>query len=329
MKLNLESSTGDADEQLLPLIQDIDFDPIFILGDHRSGTTLLYQLLASTQYFNYANFYHITHYDEILQNHIKGNTASAKEKLNQLLQSLGLHDRIFDGVRVSPDLPEEYGYILWREAPFWYLPRLNHNNVRNLLELGAKVQFTQTPGRPVLLKGPWDFPNFAFAKSVFPKARFIFIHRHPIHVINSKLKAMRSALAEMNPYTALLAPGYARLFRRPVQLFIARLLFSSHLNMGLRLLLQYSSMAGRYFLKYIGSLSQKEYVSVRYEDLCERPEDMISRVLRHLGFKPEKDIRGTETVDPRNPDLLPEVTENYTLIRQQLRTIMEMNGYFG
>src|SRR3972149_9521711 len=114
MKLNLESSTGDADEQLLPLIQDIDFDPIFILGDHRSGTTLLYQLLASTQYFNYANFYHITHYDEILQNHIKGNTASAKEKLNQLLQSLGLHDRIFDGVRVSPDLPEEYGYILWR-----------------------------------------------------------------------------------------------------------------------------------------------------------------------------------------------------------------------
>ena len=36
-----------SDDGYAHLLRDLTFDPVFIIGDHRSGTTVLYQLLAS------------------------------------------------------------------------------------------------------------------------------------------------------------------------------------------------------------------------------------------------------------------------------------------
>lgn len=317
----------DKDSSLLPLLEDVDFEPIFILGDHRSGTTILYQLLTSTQFFNYTSFYNITRYEQMLYNRVIGATEDAKEELGQLLISLGVEDRTFDRIKVYPDLPEEYGYILWRNAPFWYLPRLNRRNLPNLINLSKKVQFTQSPARPMLLKGPWDFPNFRFAKGAIPSARFIFIHRQPLRVINSKLKGMRSALAKKNPYTALLAPGYARLFRRPLQLFLARILFSSRFGIGLHLLTQYSLQAIKYFLEYIGSLSYEEHISIRYEDLCHDPEMTINRILKHFGLHVKKNLAYDALIRPRSPNFLPEIKQNYKQIQKRLEPVLSRYGY--
>jgi hypothetical protein len=317
----------DQDRPLLPLLKNIDYEPIFILGDHRSGTTILYQLLTSAGCFNYVSFYNIARYEQVLHNHVIGATEDVKEELERLLISLGVEDRIFDRVKVSPDLPEEYGYILWRNAPFWYLPRLNRRNLPNLIELNKKIQFTQNPERPVLLKGPWDFPNFMFAKRAFPTARFIFIHRHPLRVINSKLKGMRSALAKKNPYTALLAPGYARLFRRPLQLFFARILFSSNFNLGLRLVTQYSLQAIGYFLTHVGSLSREEYISVKYEDLCQDPERTINRILNHFRLHAIMNPAYDELIKPRSPNFLPEIQQKYEQILKRLEPVIYRYGY--
>lgn len=154
---------------MLSLIEDAQFEPIFILGDHRSGTTLLYQLLAKAKSFNFVSFYHIVHFHEILEHHVHNRAQSAKNQLQAKLTRLGLTDRIFDRVKVTPDLPEEYGYLLWENAPFWYLPKLNRRNQANLIRLAQKVQYTSENDKPLLLKNPWDFPNFARLKSAFPK----------------------------------------------------------------------------------------------------------------------------------------------------------------
>lgn len=84
------------DQPYLDEIKDIDIQPIFILGDHRSGTTLLYQTLAATQCFNVVKAYHVIKYDEILHNH---HNQLEKEKLQELqieFERLGICDREFE-----------------------------------------------------------------------------------------------------------------------------------------------------------------------------------------------------------------------------------------
>lgn len=42
MNLQSTDNNNNLDSQYLNLIENINFHPIFIMGDHRSGTTLLY-----------------------------------------------------------------------------------------------------------------------------------------------------------------------------------------------------------------------------------------------------------------------------------------------
>ncbi len=317
----------EPDTPWLNLIEDTQFDPIFILGDHRSGTTLLYQLLSRAQCFNYVSFYHIIHFQEILKQYYLNETPLARRRLKTKLSSSDLTDRIFDRVKVTPDLPEEYGYILWEKAPFWYLPRLNPRNQDNLVRLAQKVQYTSESQKPLLLKNPWDYPNFSFLKSAFPQAKFIFIHRNPISVINSKIKAMRSALHRKNPYTALLAPGYSRLFDHPFQLSLARLIFSKRLKLGLRLLTGYSDYAARYYKKQIQKLSTDDFIAINYEKLCQTPARVIGKILDFFQLSSSARISFEHLVNPRPLRLLPEIEESLTEIRQQLQPVLSLHGY--
>ncbi|MEM7557233.1 MAG: sulfotransferase, partial [Cyanobacteria bacterium P01_A01_bin.84] len=101
-----------ADTAYLDLLPKVEFSPIFIMGDHRSGTTLLYKTLVSTGCFNFLKAYHIIKYDEILSHHINQTESQTIKELEELFQSLGISDRAIDKVIATPDLPEEYGFIL-------------------------------------------------------------------------------------------------------------------------------------------------------------------------------------------------------------------------
>jgi len=322
--MQLSHTSRTQDEPYLPLLRDVHFLPIFILGDHRSGTTLLYKLLTATEYFNFVSAYHIIKYDEILYNHVNRREDEAKQALDELFKSLGLKDRIIDGVAVTPDLPEEYSFILPNAG---YRPQLSPGNLPGFIELCKKVQFVSDSDRPLLLKNPWDYLNFVYVKTAFPEARFIFIHRHPIHVINSQLRATRSLLSTRNAYVALIARWYAQLFQRPVQLFAMRLLFSSHFGLGLRIATRHVVRATTYFLQHVDSLPKTDHVSIRYEDLCADPETGVVRILRFLGLKQRPSLAYDTFIEPRPLRLLPEVTRKYDSIRQRLQPYCAYHGY--
>jgi LPS sulfotransferase NodH len=78
------------------VLQDVPLRPIFIVGAHRSGTTLLHRLLAQTGCFNYLSAYQVLRYDEILAHHAEGTTAAEKAKLMREFDELGLKNRIID-----------------------------------------------------------------------------------------------------------------------------------------------------------------------------------------------------------------------------------------
>lgn len=321
----MSANTAPRDAAYLPSLENVNFRPIFILGDHRSGTTLFYKMLVASGSFNFVDFYHVTRYDEILYNHYQGREREARAEVEEEIEEAGLHDRGFDHIEVSPDLPEEYGYLLKEDPPFWYLPRLTQRTLPNMIELCRKIQAISSSGRPLLLKNPWDFPNFLYLKRVFPNARFLFIHRHPLAVQNSKLKAMRSALARKNHYTAWLARGYDRLFRRPLQLLFARFLFFS--GIGVNLLLRYAMMATDYFLENVPRLPDDHYISIRYEDLCQRPETVMDTVLDTLGLQPARPVNYASMVQPRPLNLLPDVARKRQQIQRCLAPYLTRLGY--
>ena len=131
----------------------IPVEPVFITGPHRSGTTLLYSLLLATQRFNGVTAYHVLRYRQILARHLAGETEQAKAELAEQFQAAGIFDRVIDGVRVTPDMPEEYGFVLADPGP----PRLRPTNLKRFVDLCRKVQFIGEPSRLLLLKNPWDF----------------------------------------------------------------------------------------------------------------------------------------------------------------------------
>lgn len=138
---------------------------------------------------------------------------------------------------------------------------------------------------------------------------------------------MRSALRQKNPYTALLAPGYGRLFDHPVQLALARLIFSKRLKLGLRLLTSYSDLAARYYRKNIQKLSVGDYIAINYENLCQSPAQVIAQILDFLQIGTSPRVSFERLINPRPLRLLPETEESLPEIRQQLKPVLSLHGY--
>ncbi|WP_414624303.1 sulfotransferase family protein [Calothrix sp. CCY 0018] len=314
-----------ADTPYLDLLPEVNFNPIFIMGEHRSGTTLLYKTLTATGCFNFLKAYHIIKYDQILSNHINHTEDKALEELEELFQREGISDRAIDKVMATPDLPEEYGFILKNIVGDEL--RITPKNLPIFQQLCRKIQLASDPDKPMLLKNPWDLPQFMYVKSVIPKAKFIFIHRHPIHVINSKLNAARILFDSWNPYTALIAQMYAQIFNNPVKRFLYQLMYSKYFNLGLRRVTKKSVESSSYFLENVKSLPQEDYFCIRYEDLCKAPEATILNILEFLKLQPRVDLDYQSLIKPRPPKLLPEVQTNYQQICQQLQPYLSDRGY--
>jgi hypothetical protein len=317
-------SNQSPDGSYLHLLQGVAFKPFFIMGNPRSGTTLLYNLLAQTGCFNFLTAYHVINYDKILFNFVNQKEAEAKEELDRYFKSLGINTRMFDEIAVSPDVPEEYGFVL-RNAGYWY--KLSSKSLPLFVEMCKKVQYVSHGERPLLLKSPLDFPNFLFLKSKFPELKFVFIHRYPINMINSIVKAVRHSLETLNPVYALIQKEYRDIFRNPVKLFLARFFVSSHLQLGLRIHTRYYAGTVKYFLKNIDSLPEDDYISVRYEDLCSDPETNMARILAFLQAEPCVALNYAELIQPRQVKLLEEVERNQKSISERFKDYLAYCKY--
>ncbi|MBE3121465.1 MAG: sulfotransferase [Thermoplasmata archaeon] len=94
-------------------------------------------------------------------------------------------------MKVTAEFVEEYGFLLNKKTVQMFITR---KNVALFPEMCKKIQFIAGNDKPILLKNPYDFPNFLYIKQVFPNARFVFIHRNPLKTISSTLNAIKMIL---------------------------------------------------------------------------------------------------------------------------------------
>lgn len=319
------ASSHSPDRQHLALLRDVSFQPVFIIGDHRSGTTLLHRLLAETGCFNFVTAYHVIRYDQVLAAHLAGRTEQARQDLMKEFQSLGLTGRIIDDVPATPDSPIEYGFGL---ASKERRNRLTPETLPRFMELARKIQFVSSDrSRPLLLKNPWDALNFMEIRDMFPRARFVFIHRHPLLVITSQLRATRSLLAQRNPFAEMLVPFYRRLHERPLRLRAARLLDRPPFRIIERTTALHAVRIARYFLDHIGSLPASSYVSVQYEELCQDRDKTLGKITGFLRVSPRGLGLYQDEIAPRPPRVSADARRVYSGILKKLKPYLDYHGY--
>ncbi len=95
MKIN-----NNLDYKYLPITKNISFKPIFIMGLHRSGTSILYKMLASTKKFNTVTAYHILNYDELLYNKVNNLEEKAIKDLEIIFKNKGITNRKIDNLQI-------------------------------------------------------------------------------------------------------------------------------------------------------------------------------------------------------------------------------------
>jgi len=129
------------------------------------------------------------------------------------------------------------------------------------------------------------------------------------------------------PFVAMIAPWYARLHERPLQLRVIRWLDSSPFYLWTRLVGLHTIRVARYFLANFGSLPASAYVSVKYEDLCREPDVTMNRILEFVGVVPAQPVSWKSRIQPRQPKVLPEVARQYRRLLNRLRPYLEFHRY--
>lgn len=312
------------DQKFLEKLENIDFQPVFILGLHRSGTSILYKMLTSTGCFNPVTAYHLIKYNQLIYNHINKREESSKEELTESFKEKGLKDRGIDRLQITADFAEEHGFLLGQKTFQMYI---TPKNLPLFTELCKKIQFISGNDKPILLKNPYDFPNFIYIKKAFPNAKFVFIHRHPFKTLSSTIKAIRVLLKNKNPYTTQLFKIYNKIFENPLILHTLRFCFSRISALGIILLTNNSSAATNYYLKNIKHLSKQDYVFITYEDLCKNPQKNIKRIMEFLDIVTYNKIDFASFIKPRKTQLDPSVRQLRKFIYKRMDEYFKFFGY--
>ena len=308
---------------------------VFIMGCHRSGTSMLHHLMAYTGAFAYISAYDVIKYDELLRNRIEGREEEVKRALDAAIRVE--KNRGIDNLPVGVDYPEEYRFLLPPLSRLCFLglrkyieglsfaPHLTHRTLSRFLEICRKKRFLAGGDRPLVLKNPNDFYfNFGEVHRMFPHAKMIFIHRHPLHILNSYVAGFGRIIETRNAYAALIEPRYHALVQSPLQRRIFQKAF--HGEKLPRFMAAALVRSYRYYLENIPRIPRDAYLTMRYEDLCLAPAEHLSRIGKWLNLDmqprmPEK------FVAPRNLNVPERVQQAYAERAEEMRPYLESQGY--
>ena len=189
--------------------KDLSKAPVFIIGHWRSGTTHLHNLLCQDSQMAYASTYQSVFPDTLFN------------KLGRFLfkgfSSLLIPGtRKGDNVSLGSSLPQEEEFALGAKTPlsfyfFWMFPqkmiqfydtyiRFHRVKKKQLdrwksdYQLFIKKAIKNTTGDRYLSKNPPNTGRIKTLLSMFPDAKFIFIHRNPVEVFLSTQNFYRKML---------------------------------------------------------------------------------------------------------------------------------------
>lgn len=245
-------------------------DPLFILGHWRSGTTFLHEVLASDGRWAVPTFLTCTFAQHVLL------TRPLLERTVRLPPGL---KRPMDNIAMEPHSPWEdefalvalgqpspYSQYAFPNRPRPYPEYLGLEGLTPVALASWKAAFmgflkvlTRLEGRPALLKSPTHTARLKVLAPMFPRARYVYLVRHPYDVIPSMIRTM----AALNGALGLQRPANRDLEERVLEDYATLL---RCLEEGRPL------------------VPAERFHEVRFEDLAADPMGRIERLYAALGL---------------------------------------------
>lgn len=299
---------GDEDRAHLAGLGERPFVPVFVMGLHRSGTTWLYEQLDRLVPVASVTAHSVLAYPRLLELAARGALEADRAALDAHFRQLGLTDRQIDAIRLHHGMVEEYGWVLLARAGKLHL---DARTAPLLSELCRKLLVTRPEAAghgTVLLKSPWDCGRGVEIKALYPAARFVFIRRDPLRIVDSQLRNGLLFKTTETPYLdSLIAPsrlarvvfGGQRVFSRVVgERVFASLAVRSVMNSVVR--------ESHGYRRSLEGVPAGDRIEVRYEDLLREPALHLGRVIEFLGLAPREDPASVQP-KPRERPLHPAV----------------------
>ncbi|NIC04300.1 sulfotransferase [Billgrantia bachuensis] len=249
------------------------FPKIFLMGPHRSGSTLFMQWLADTGLIAYPS--------NLLSRFFGAPLVGAK--IQQLLTDsrYNFRNEILDfttGINFSSDngktkgalAPNEFWYFWRRFLPFEELDYMSPAELRKKANLsGLRDELNALANifeKPFAMKAMIMNQNIPELAEQFDKALFIWIRRDPIFNIQSALEARKRQYGDISAWYSFKIKEYPKLKDLdPLKSVAGQITaINRSINTGL------------------SCLPEKNKLTIQYEDFCRRPNHYYEEISNRL-----------------------------------------------
>jgi flagellin-specific chaperone FliS len=247
-----------------------DDSPIFVIGHWRSGTTHLHYLLSKDNRFT-----HLTSFQAFFFNM----AFTTKWFFKPILKKVMPETRPQDSVKIDPDAPTEDEHALVNMTKMsgmhmFFFPKNRSNfNKYNCFEgiteqeldkwkeiysfLLKQIEVFNNDNKKLLLKNPHSTARIKLLLEMYPKAKFIFIHRNPYDVFNSTITL----------YTRAVRTQFLQDF--------------SDKELQELVLYCYEKMISNYLQQRM-LIQEEQLIEIGYNELIEHPVNVIKKIYSQL-----------------------------------------------
>ena len=263
------------------------YAPVFIVGNPRSGTTLVYQYLSRSRCFSYpsniiSRFYNAPYIGALVHRIFldcdnKGEIFGTAMISDQFVSKLGK--------TVGAESPNEFWYF-WRR--FFKFGEIHKMSERDLEDIDIRVfinelaAFESVFDKPVLMKAMIMNWNLEYLISKIPEAIIVFVKRDPLYNMYSLYQARNEFFGNINEWYSFKPPEYLFLKDKDVyeQLAGQVIFTNNHLENIL------STYSGK--------------IVIQYEDFCKNPENSLDIILeKYPDMKPGRLDMNTSSIAAR------------------------------
>ncbi len=256
----------------------MEYPPVFIIGHWRSGTSFLHDLLCRVYPAAYTTTYHAA---------FPNNLFAFKGLIKFFMWVFMPRKRPTDAMKMHPDLPQEEELALGHERLFsfyywFYFPREAEQLADEFMYLHdplstRSINFQQhyrefihrcqlnTGGEIFISKNPVNTARLAVLNDGFPGAHFIYLKRDPYETLQSSVNFFQSLLRGIS---------LQHYEEHKVDRFI---------------LDNYKRMISIY-LEQKKLIPSENLIELRYEDLIQNPEKILSEVTGRLDLGVKADL---------------------------------------
>lgn len=271
---DINNNLIDSEEKLLT-IKEPEYPILFIVGPHRSGSTLLLQWLASLGSIAYPSNLMSRFYNApILASKIQ--LLLTDEKYNYRNEIIDFNNKITfsseNGKTKGALSPNEYYYFWKRFIDYEKINKLTTEDLFKIVDTdilkSELAGITNVFKKPFALKGMIFNYNIDFLNRLFNKAIFIYTKREPLSNIESALESRKKQFGNIESWYSFKIPEYDELIKmNPYEQVAGQI--------------HYINKAVETGLK---DIPDEKKIVVNYEEFCENPNLIYNELQKKLAL---------------------------------------------